>query len=133
MEPMNCVIQRTADGLEVWNGEQFQTVDQGAGGHVRPAAGEGEHPHALRRRQLRPACQHPSDYIREAASIVKASGTRAPVKLVWMREDDMKGGLLPAHVPSRLEATLDADGSIRAWRHRLVGQSIAKGSPFEPS
>jgi isoquinoline 1-oxidoreductase beta subunit len=50
-----------------------------------------------------------------------------------MREDDMKGGLLPAHVPSRLEAALDADGSIRAWRHRLVGQSIAKGSPFEPS
>ena len=28
MEPMNCVVQRTDDGLEVWNGEQFQTVDQ---------------------------------------------------------------------------------------------------------
>ena len=34
MEPMNCVIRLNADGCELWNGEQFQTVDQGrvAGG-----------------------------------------------------------------------------------------------------
>ena len=28
MEPINCVIHLTADKCEVWNGEQFQTIDQ---------------------------------------------------------------------------------------------------------
>ena len=28
MEPLNCVIQQRADGVEVWNGEQNQTNDQ---------------------------------------------------------------------------------------------------------
>ena len=28
MEPMNCVVKLGADRCEVWNGEQFQTVDQ---------------------------------------------------------------------------------------------------------
>ena len=26
---MNCVVHLKADGCELWNGEQFQTVDQG--------------------------------------------------------------------------------------------------------
>ena len=30
MEPMNCVVKLSADRCDVWNGEQFQTVDQGA-------------------------------------------------------------------------------------------------------
>ena len=137
MEPMNCVIQRTADGLEVWNGEQFQTVDQGALAAMFGIPPEKVNIHMLyaggsfgRRASTK------VDYIREAAAIVKALGEQgshaaAPVKLVWMREDDMKAGYYRPMFHHRLEATLDADGSIRAWRHRLVGQSIAKGSPFE--
>ena len=30
MEPLNCVVRLDADGCEVWNGEQIQTVDQKA-------------------------------------------------------------------------------------------------------
>jgi len=30
MEPMNCVVKLGANACEVWNGEQFQTVDQAA-------------------------------------------------------------------------------------------------------
>ena len=132
MEPMNCVVQRTADGLEVWNGEQFQTVDQ-----ATLAAMFGLPPEKVKINMLyaggsfgRRACTQ-SDYLREAAAIVKASGTRAPVKLVWMREDDMKAGYYRPLFHHRLEAALDADGAIRAWRHRLVGQSIITGSAFE--
>ncbi|WP_374261560.1 molybdopterin cofactor-binding domain-containing protein [Zoogloea sp.] len=132
MEPMNCVVQRTADGLEVWNGEQFQTVDQ-----ATLAAMFGLPPEKVTIHMLyaggsfgRRACTQ-SDYLKEAASIVKASGTRAPVKLVWMREDDMKAGYYRPLFHHRLEAALDADGAIRAWRHRLVGQSIITGSAFE--
>src|ERR687897_702649 len=30
MEPLNCVVRVGAQDCEVWNGEQFQTVDQAA-------------------------------------------------------------------------------------------------------
>ena len=133
MEPMNCVVQFTGDSLEVWNGEQFQTVDQ-----ANLAALFGLSPEKVNIHMLyagggsfgRRACKD-SDYVKEAASIVKAAGTRAPVKMVWLREDDMKGGYYRPQFHHAMEAALNADGSIRAWRHRLVGQSIAKGSPFE--
>jgi isoquinoline 1-oxidoreductase beta subunit len=30
MEPMNCVVKLSADACEIWNGEQFQSIDQPA-------------------------------------------------------------------------------------------------------
>src|SRR3546814_2696377 len=30
----------------------------------------------------------------------------------------------------RLRAGLDADGRLIGWQHRIVGQSIARGTPF---
>ena len=47
-----------ANGCEIWNGEQFQTVDQANGRRrARPEARAGQAQHAVRRRQLRPARQ----------------------------------------------------------------------------
>jgi isoquinoline 1-oxidoreductase beta subunit len=132
MEPMNCVVQLKADACEVWNGEQFQTVDQG-----RVAALFGLKPEQVKLNMLyaggsfgRRACTH-SDYVMEAANIVKAINGRAPVKLVWMREDDMRAGYYRPLFHHALEAALDAGGRLSGWRHRLVGQSILAGSPFE--
>jgi isoquinoline 1-oxidoreductase beta subunit len=71
-----------------------------------------------------------SDVAGEAASIVKAIGGRAPVKLVWTREDDIKGGRYRPLFVHRLRAGLDAQGRIVAWDHRIVGQSFLKGTPF---
>ena len=132
MEPMNCVVQRTDTGCEVWNGEQMHTGDQFALAQLFGIAPEQVIIHTLfaggsfGRRASKDA-----DYVREAASIVKASGTKAPVKMVWLREDDMKAGYYRPMFHHRLEATLSPEGGISAWRHRLVGQSIMAGSPFE--
>lgn len=132
MEPMNCVVQRTADGLEVWNGEQFQTVDQAILGGMLGLPPEQVTIHMLYAGgSFGRRASKDSDYLREAVSILKASGTRAPVKLVWLREDDMKAGYYRPLFHHRLEATLDGAGRIQAWRHRLVGQSIMKGTAFE--
>ena len=74
-----------------------------------------------------------SDYVLEAAHIVKAIGGKAPVKLVWTREDDTRAGWYRPMFFHALRAGLDADGNLVAWHHRLVGQSILAGTPFEGS
>ncbi|TMG79606.1 MAG: xanthine dehydrogenase family protein molybdopterin-binding subunit, partial [Betaproteobacteria bacterium] len=73
-----------------------------------------------------------SDYLLEAAAIAKAIGGRAPVKLVWGREDDMRAGYYRPMYYHELEAGLDAEGQPLAWRHTIVGQSILTGTAFEP-
>jgi isoquinoline 1-oxidoreductase beta subunit len=131
MEPLNCVIQLGKDGCEIWNGDQMQTIDQ-----ARVAEVFGLPPEKVRINTLyaggsfgRRAAKD-SDYVLEAAHIVKAIGGRAPVKLVWTREDDMRGGYYRPMFHHRLWAALDAQGNLTGWKHRLVGQSIVAGSPF---
>lgn len=132
MEPMNCVIQLTAEGAEVWNGEQFHTIDQAVVAKVLDLKPEQVKLNMLYaggsfgRRASKDV-----DYLVEAAHIVKAIKGRAPVKLVWLREDDMRGGYYRPLFHHALQAAIDGNGKLTGWRHRLVGQSILIGSPFE--
>ncbi|HET7765730.1 MAG TPA: xanthine dehydrogenase family protein molybdopterin-binding subunit [Burkholderiales bacterium] len=132
MEPMNCAVRLSADACEIWNGEQFQSIDQPA-----VAAALGMKPEQVKLNMLyaggsfgRRANPH-SDYVLEAVEIAKAIGGRAPVKLVWTREDDMRAGYYRPMYCHALKAGLDAQGNIVAWRHRIVGQSILAGTAFE--
>lgn len=132
MEPLNCVMQLTEDGCEVWNGEQFQTVDQQNVAQVL-----GLKPEQVKINMLyaggsfgRRANPH-SDYLVETAHIVRAASGRGPVKLVWTREDDMRGGYYRPFYYHELEAGLDGEGMPLAWRHRIVGQSIMSGTVME--
>jgi isoquinoline 1-oxidoreductase beta subunit len=71
-----------------------------------------------------------SDYVVEACEI--ARGTKVPVKVVWTREDDIRGGYYRPMYVHRVEAGLDAKGAIVGWNHAIVGQSIIAGTAFEP-
>jgi isoquinoline 1-oxidoreductase beta subunit len=71
------------------------------------------------------------DVAGEAASIVKAIGGRQPVKLIWTREDDIRGGRYRPLYVHYIRAGLDSSGRIAGWQHRIVGQSIQRGTPFE--
>lgn len=132
MEPLNCVIKLGNDACEVWNGEQFQTVDQ-----ARLAALLNLKPEQVKLNMLYAGgsfgrrASKDSDYILEAANIAKKIGGRAPVKLVWTREDDMQAGNYRPLFHHAMEAALDAQGKLTGWRHRLVGQSLLAGTPFE--
>lgn len=132
MEPMNCMVKLGRDSCEVWNGEQFQTVDQG-----NIAAALGMKPEQVKINMLyaggsfgRRANPH-SDYLVEAAHIAKAIKGRAPIKLQWTREDDMRAGYYRPSYYHVLRAGLDASGNPTAWQHRIVGQSIMTGTPNE--
>jgi isoquinoline 1-oxidoreductase beta subunit len=137
MEPLNCVVKLTADKCEIWNGEQFQTGDQ-----MAVAKALGFKPEQVVINQLFAGgsfgrrANPDSDYVLEAVSIAKAvagqtKGSGVPVKLVWTREDDMRGGYYRPMYYHTIKAALDADGRPAAWQHRIVGQSILGGSPFE--
>jgi isoquinoline 1-oxidoreductase beta subunit len=132
MEPMNCVVKLSADACEIWNGEQFQSIDQ-----PEVAAVLGMKPEQVKLNMLfaggsfgRRANPH-ADYVVEATQIAKAIDGRAPVKLVWTREDDMRAGHYRPMYYHALKAGLDAQGNVIAWQHRIVGQSILAGTAFE--
>ena len=132
MEPMNCVVKLSADACEIWNGEQFQSIDQ-----PEVAAVLGMKPEQVKLNMLfaggsfgRRANPH-ADYLVEATQIAKAIEGRAPVKLVWTREDDMRAGHYRPMYYHALKAGLDAQGNPIAWQHRIVGQSILAGTAFE--
>ena len=132
MEPMNCVMRLEGGRCEVWNGEQLQTVDQATVAGVLGLKPEQVSLNMLFAggsfgRRANPQ----SDYLVETANIVKAIEAKAPVKLVWTREDDMRGGYYRPLYYHALKAALDAQGNVVAWQHRIVGQSILSGTAFE--
>jgi isoquinoline 1-oxidoreductase beta subunit len=66
----------------------------------------------------------------ELAEAAKAIGPGRPVKLMWTREDDIRGGYYRPLFLHRLRGAVSG-GNIVAWADRIVGQSILKGTPFE--
>jgi isoquinoline 1-oxidoreductase beta subunit len=68
------------------------------------------------------------DYALEAALLSKELG--APVKVQWTREDDIQHDFLHTVSLERIEAGLDKNGKVIAWRHRSAAPSI--GSTFGP-
>jgi isoquinoline 1-oxidoreductase beta subunit len=131
MEPLNCVAHVKPDGVEVWTGTQMQTTDQMAAAQI---AGVKPEKVVIRTmflgggfgRRANPA----ADFVKEAVKVSKAAGV--PVKVVWTREDDMRGGYYRPRTYNVIRAGLDAVGLPVAWQHRIVGQSIIRGTPFEP-
>ncbi|WP_316198854.1 MULTISPECIES: xanthine dehydrogenase family protein molybdopterin-binding subunit [unclassified Bradyrhizobium] len=63
------------------------------------------------------------DFALEAALLSKELGT--PVKVQWTREDDVQHDFLHTVSVERIEAGLDKNGKVIAWRHRSVAPSIA--------
>jgi isoquinoline 1-oxidoreductase beta subunit len=68
-----------------------------------------------------------ADFVSEAVHVAKAAG--APVKTIWTREDDTRGGYYRPMFVHRMEAGLDGKGRPVAWRQTIVGQSLGLGPP----
>jgi isoquinoline 1-oxidoreductase beta subunit len=66
----------------------------------------------------------------ELAHAAKAIGPGRPIKLVWTREDDIRGGYYRPLFLHRLRGAVSG-GKIIAWTDRIVGQSIVKGTAYE--
>ena len=132
MEPMNCVAQFKDGRATLWTASQLQTVDQAV-----TAAIFGIKPEDVTINTLWAGGSfgrrgtYDADYIAETAEIVKVTGRSEPIKLVWTREDDIKGGYYRPVYVHKVRVGLDKDGAILGWHHRIVGQSIVSGTMFE--
>ncbi len=131
MEPLNCTVELHGDGAEIWVGSQFQTMDQQAAAKMLGIAPEKVRLNTMLAgggfgRRANPA----SDYVVEACEIAK--NVKVPVKLVWTREDDIRGGYYRPMYVHRVEVGLDGKGGIAAWNHAIAGPSIIGGTAFEP-
>ncbi len=129
MEPLNCVAHVQADRCDVWCGTQMQTTDQQAAAALTGLPLESVHIHTtlLGGSFGRRANPH-ADFVKEAVYLSKAVGR--PVQVVWRREDDTRGGFYRPMSLNRIQMSLDADGTVRSWSHRVVSESIVTGTPF---
>ncbi|MBA5778576.1 xanthine dehydrogenase family protein molybdopterin-binding subunit [Stappia sp. F7233] len=136
MEPLDVTILFDGGTAEFWTGSQLQTVDQNVAAAVLGITPDKVAINTLWAggsfgRRAQPD-SHPID---EAAHIAKAwagaGNTPRPIKVVWTREDDIKGGYYRPMVAHKVRAGIDAEGNITGWQHRVASKSILIGSPFE--
>ena len=131
LEPLDAVAARNGDTIEVWAGHQMPDLYQAVAAEIAGVTPDKVRLHVMMtgggfgRRAVPDA-----DVVSEAVSTAKAIGWKAPVKVLWTREDDMTGGRYRPMYFHTLKAGLDADGKVAGWQHRIVGQSILKGTPF---
>ena len=130
MEPLNCTVKLGENKCEIWTGTQMQTVDQQVVAHITGLKPEQISIHTTFLgggfgRRATPT----SDFISEAVQVAKASGKL--VKVVWSREDDIRGGYYRSAFLHHAKVALGKDGYPAAWKHVLVGQSIMAGTMRE--
>ncbi|NWK98411.1 aldehyde oxidase [Sphingobium lactosutens] len=130
MEPMNCLVHIEGDRCTIWNGEQNHTIDQ-----VNAAKELGIPTDHVAINQLYAGgsfgrrANPRSDFVREAVRIAREArkkGIGVPIKMVWMREDDMRMTQYRPQTVHNAVIQLDGDGKIASWHHRIVGASFTK-------
>ncbi|MFD1703026.1 molybdopterin cofactor-binding domain-containing protein [Methylopila henanensis] len=132
MEPLNACVELKDGAVKITTGAQFQSIDlavasQVAGVPMDKVTIDTVWAGGSFGRRAVPN----SDYIAEAITIAKASGLTTPIKLVWTREDDMKGGYYRPMYAHKVKAAIGPDGMPVAWHHRIAGQSIMTGTAME--
>ena len=131
MEPMNAVARVKGNSVTMSFASQIPTIDQ-----LNAAKIVGTLPGAVQIETLFAGgsfgrrANFQSDYAAEAVHIAKKVGKGQPVKLVWTREDDMQAGYFRPMAHHNLKITLDKDGYPAVWTHRVISQTLMKGSPM---
>ncbi|MGI9481892.1 MAG: molybdopterin cofactor-binding domain-containing protein [Hyphomicrobiales bacterium] len=132
MEPLNCVIEPTENGVRVHDGCQFPTLTQPTVAAILQLKPEQVEINTVLAggsfgRRATPV----SDYHAEAAMAYALLGGKTPVKAIWTREDDLAGGFYRPMAAHRVKVGFDEAGTILGWDHQIVAKPILKGTAFE--
>jgi isoquinoline 1-oxidoreductase subunit beta len=124
LEPMNFFAHVKADSVELIGPTQTPDRARAAAAKITGIAPEkisvemSRMGGAFGRRLM-------ADFVEEAVEVSKLA--KAPIKLLWSREDDMTGGNYRPAVRYRFEAALDKQGNMIGYKLRGVG--INAGNP----
>jgi isoquinoline 1-oxidoreductase beta subunit len=118
MEPMNFFAHVRADGVELVGPSQ---TPEAARNETAKLLGISPYTVTVELTRLGGGFGRrlKTDYVVEAAEL--SSIIKAPVKVIWTREDDMGGGSYRPAVRYRFEAALDASGNLIGYKLRGVG------------
>jgi isoquinoline 1-oxidoreductase subunit beta len=122
MEPPAATARRTDGKWEIWTSVQSPG---GARDDIAKRLGVDQKDVTLHCTLLGGGFGRKSkwDFAIEAVLLSKAMDG-APVKVVWTREDDIQHDFYHTVTAERLEAGVDKDGKITAWRHRSAAPSL---------
>jgi isoquinoline 1-oxidoreductase beta subunit len=122
MEPMNCTVHVQEDGAQAWVPSQGPEWAQQAVALLAKLPLDKVTVHTTfmgggfgRRYTV--------DWVTEATQV--SMRMKAPIQLVWTREDDFSYDFYRQASMHRLRGALDADGRALAWSHRFVSTSAA--------
>jgi isoquinoline 1-oxidoreductase subunit beta len=120
MEPLNCTVQFKPDGCEIWTGTQIMTRVQSEAAKAAglPVEKVSVNNHLIGGgfgRRLEP------DMVVAAVRIAKE--VDGPVKVVWMREEDIQHDIYRPVYRDTISASLSG-GKIVGWKYRVAGASI---------
>ncbi|MCL6709762.1 xanthine dehydrogenase family protein molybdopterin-binding subunit [Pseudomonas sp. R2.Fl] len=123
MEPLDAVFIKAEDGsIDVYNGAQFPAFDQKVAAEI---IGKDVRVNTqLTGGSFGRKAQFGSPYMQEAAAVYAATDGTRPVKHMWTREDDIRGGFYRPMYAHKLRGAMDANGRLVAWEQVIVGQSI---------
>ncbi len=129
MEPLNCVADVRDDRCEIWVGTQRPNGIKALAAKILGIAEDRVTVHvalmggAFGRRI---AIDHAQETIELSRAI------KAPVQVVWTREDDFTHDMYGAAQVNRLSAGLDASGNIVGWRHQVADYHLTMFGAFNP-
>jgi isoquinoline 1-oxidoreductase beta subunit len=117
-EPMNCTADVREERCQIWAPTQNQKGAQEIAARITSLA-----PDAIQinttflgggfgRRAL-------VDYVGEAVEL--SMKMKAPVKVIWTREEDLTSDFYRPSTHNILKAVIDKNGKPLAWLHRIVG------------
>jgi isoquinoline 1-oxidoreductase subunit beta len=123
LEPQNCTVQLTADSCEVW-------VPTQSPGLVVPAVRQLT---GLSADQIKVNCTYlgggfgrrlEADFVIEAIEIARAFKGTQPVKMLWDRETDMRGGMYRPCAVTRVRGSYDKATKQLQWQQCIATPSI---------
>ncbi|MFH1135401.1 MAG: molybdopterin cofactor-binding domain-containing protein [Pseudomonadota bacterium] len=123
-EPMNCTAHVGPERCEVWAPTQSQEVARDLAARITGLPREAVRLHTpfvgggFGRRGS-------NEYVVEAVQISQA--VKAPVKVIWSRDQDLQHDRFRPASYNRVEAGLDKDGFPLAWVHKAVGPDELSG------
>ena len=131
METLDGVITLSDGRAEAWYGCQFPGLDCPAIARTLGLPGEAVTVHVmLAGGSFGRRAQGSAHFAIELAEVAKAGGNGS-YKLMWTREDDIRGGYYRPMTVHRLRGAITPDGRIAAWENVIANQSIVAGTAME--